>query len=232
MERFVCVRVVQGWGMDLSLFQFDYRLETALFFLNAERTIYGRFSPRDDHNIERLKKSLEAVLRLHEEYPRNKDALASKRGRPLPWKTSQEIPQLSKKGKPRRFTGAGKCIHCHQVGSGLRKSLPGRDDLESARWDAPYPSPARIGVTMDEREPATVRNVASGGTAEAAGIRAGDRLLSLGGQPLVSIADLEWALFTAGPSGPLAGEAERDGKTVAFTLDLPADWRTRKLPKN
>lgn len=228
MERFVCVRVVQAFGVDLSLFQFDYKQETALFFLNAERAVYGRFTPRGDDDIERLKKSLEAVLRLHEEYPKNKETLATKKGRPLPWKVSQEIPRITKNDEPRRFTGSGKCIHCHQIGSAVRKSLPDVDEREAVRWIAPWPVPERIGVKMDEREPATVRKVVEGGPAD---LRAGDRLLSLGGQPLVSIADIEWAIFNAAESGPLAGEAERDGKRFAFTVDLAPGWRTRKLPK-
>ena len=43
MEKFVCVRIIQGWGMDLSLFQFDYELTWAVFLLNADKTIYGRY---------------------------------------------------------------------------------------------------------------------------------------------------------------------------------------------
>ena len=42
MEQFVTVRMVQGNGMDLSLFQFDYDMSFAVFFLNADRTISGR----------------------------------------------------------------------------------------------------------------------------------------------------------------------------------------------
>ena len=49
MEQFVRVRVVQGNGMDLSLFQFDYDLTFAVFFMNADKTIYGRFGTRAEY---------------------------------------------------------------------------------------------------------------------------------------------------------------------------------------
>ena len=41
MNKFVCVRVVQFWGVDLSLFQFDTNQTWAAFFLNADRTVRG-----------------------------------------------------------------------------------------------------------------------------------------------------------------------------------------------
>jgi hypothetical protein len=43
MEQFVCVRMIQANGMDLSWFQFDYDQTFAVFFMNADKTIYGRF---------------------------------------------------------------------------------------------------------------------------------------------------------------------------------------------
>ena len=38
--------MVQANGIDLSLFQFDYDLTFAAFFMNADRTIYGRYGIR------------------------------------------------------------------------------------------------------------------------------------------------------------------------------------------
>ncbi|MFM7835330.1 MAG: thioredoxin family protein, partial [Planctomycetaceae bacterium] len=46
LEQFVCVRVVSTNVLDLSLFQFDTDQSFAVFMLNADRTIYGRFGTR------------------------------------------------------------------------------------------------------------------------------------------------------------------------------------------
>ena len=46
LEKFVRVRVVSTNGLDLSLFQFDYDQSFAVFLLNADGTVYGRFGTR------------------------------------------------------------------------------------------------------------------------------------------------------------------------------------------
>ena len=73
MEEFVCVRIVQGWGLDLSIFQFDGDLTWAVVFLNADKTIYGRYGSRSDYknaekhiSMEGLKKAVAGALDLHQ----------------------------------------------------------------------------------------------------------------------------------------------------------------------
>ncbi len=46
MNQFVCVRIIQAWGLDLSLFQYDMNMSWAAFLLNADRVIYGRYGTR------------------------------------------------------------------------------------------------------------------------------------------------------------------------------------------
>src|SRR5881227_2595597 len=48
LEKFVRVRVISANGLDLSLFQFDTDQSFAVFMLNADGTIYGRFGTRSD----------------------------------------------------------------------------------------------------------------------------------------------------------------------------------------
>jgi len=91
LEKFVCVRQVSTNGLDLSLFQYDTDQSFAVFFLNADGTIYGRFGTRShrtewvqDVSISGLAAALKGALKLHGDYPNNKTALAGKRGgRPL-----------------------------------------------------------------------------------------------------------------------------------------------------
>ena len=63
------VRLISANGLDLSLFQFDTDQSFAVFLLNADGTIYGRFGTRsdqtlwtDDVSIEGLGKALEGAL--------------------------------------------------------------------------------------------------------------------------------------------------------------------------
>ena len=85
MDKFVCVRLVQANALDLTLFQFDYDLTFAAFFVNADRTIYGRYGSRSDRkdatkdiSIEGLRQALVGALDLHRHYPANKASLAGK----------------------------------------------------------------------------------------------------------------------------------------------------------
>src|SRR5918995_1066673 len=80
LEKFVRVRVVSANGLDLSLFQFDTDQSFAVFFLNADGTIYGRFGTRShrtnwvgDVSLDGLAKALDGALALHAEYPKNKE---------------------------------------------------------------------------------------------------------------------------------------------------------------
>src|SRR5262245_23073888 len=125
MDKFVSVRLVQGNALDLELFQFDYDLTFAVFFLNADKTIYGRFGSRSSQkdaareiSMEGFRKAMEAALELHRNYPANKAALADKRGAKPQFKVPEEYPSLRGKYKP-TLDYEGKvvqsCMHCHQV---------------------------------------------------------------------------------------------------------------------
>ena len=84
LEQFVCVRLIQGWGADLAVFQFDFDLTWAVFFLNADKTVYGRYGTRAEFDgmksisIPGFKKALQGALELHKLYPENKESLAGK----------------------------------------------------------------------------------------------------------------------------------------------------------
>src|SRR5438552_12504007 len=108
MDRFVCVRLVQANALDLTLFQFDYDLTFAAFFLNADRTIYGRFGSRSerqdatkDISIEGFRKALAAALELHKHYPANRSALAGKQPKNARFKTPDDFPALRGKYQPK-----------------------------------------------------------------------------------------------------------------------------------
>lgn len=46
LDKFVCARQVSTNGLDLSVFQYDTDQSFAVFFLNADKVIYGRFGTR------------------------------------------------------------------------------------------------------------------------------------------------------------------------------------------
>ncbi|MFO0852381.1 MAG: Trx7/PDZ domain-containing (seleno)protein [Gemmataceae bacterium] len=238
LDRYVRVRLVSANGLDLSLFQYDYDQSFAAFLFNADGTVYGRFGTRShrtnwvgDVSIDGLAEALRAGLDLHAGYPGNKAALAGKRGPAPEFPVPERFPALQGKYGPRlNYEGnvVRSCIHCHQVGEAIRSVHRRRPGPLPEEVLFPYPHPKSHGLVLDPKERATVRGVTPGSSAEAAGFRAGDAVRTLAGQPLVSIADVQWVLHRAAADGTvLLAEVVRDGRPVSLTWTLPAGWRQR-----
>ncbi len=237
LAKFVCVRIVQANGMDLSLFQFDYDQSWAAFMLNADLTIYGRYGTRShqtesdqDASLEGFAKALTGVLELHQEFPKNKAALADKRGRASDVKVPEEFPSLrGKYGSKLDYEGkvVQSCIHCHQVGESLRLAYRSADKPIPDKVLYPYPNPKILGLVLDPKEKAKLKTISAGSSGEQDGFRSGDEIVTLGGQPILSIADVQWLLHNAGESDSLAAEVQRDGKPRLLKLTLKKGWQQR-----
>src|SRR5207247_9025245 len=91
----------------------------------------------------------------------------------------------------------------------------------------PYPHPKILGLVMDPKEKATVKEVAKASRAERDGFRAGDEIVSLAGQALLSIADIQWVLHNAPAEGKLPAVVRRDGQSIQRELSLEKGWRQR-----
>jgi serine protease Do len=238
LDRFVCGRVVSANGLDLSLFQFDTDQSFAAFLLNADGTVYGRFGTRshrtawaDDVSVEGLARALEGALALHEQYPKNKAELAGKKGPPPEFATPEKYPFLKGRYGPQLDHGPNvvrSCIHCHQIGDAQRRWHRDRGAAISEKVLFPYPHPKAIGLILDPRERATVLRSEKDSPAERAGFQKGDAILKLEGQPLLSLADVQWVLHQGDPAGAsLKAKVRRGEREVELTLTLPKGWRQR-----
>ena len=236
LEQFVCVRQVATNGLDLSLFQYDTDQSFAVFFLNADKTIYGRFGTRShrtewmgDVSLKGLAQALKGTLFLHQNYDEYKESLAGKRGKPQEVASPELYPSL--KGK---FTDSlnykgdvvKSCIHCHQIGDAQReyywhakKPIP-----DQVLW--PYPHPKSLGLILDPNQMAVVKDVQPGSDAERAKLQVGDTIQTFDGQPMLSIADVQWVLHTVEPSGgSVPMKVKRGDQTLSLTLELKDGWR-------
>jgi hypothetical protein len=238
LKKFVCVRVVHANGLDLGLFQFDYDQSFAAFIMNGDKTIYGRYGTRshqtesaDDVALEGFVAALEAGLRVHAEYPANKSELVGKQSSSAsPYTTPEQFPELAKRyGSKLDYEGkvAASCIHCHQVGEALFSAE--RDTGKPIREEVlfPYPHPKALGLIMDPKECGTVADVTAGSAAEQAGFRRGDEIRSLGGQPILSIGDMQWVLHHVATEKSLTAAVFRNGNPMQIELTLAPGWRAR-----
>jgi serine protease Do len=238
MDQFVCVRIVTANGLDLDLFQYDYDQSFHAFLMNADGTIYGRFGTRSesrdetqDMTMQGFRRALSLAIAWHKEYPANKNLFAAKHGPKPPVARPEEYPAFNGKyASQLNYEGANvvqSCIHCHQIREAERTwyRSAGRGIPENVVY--PYPLPKVIGLTMNAEEAAEVKSVAEGSPAAQAGIQPGDQLLSLAGQPLLSIADIQWVLHRAESIAKLPAMITRNGRKSELTLDLPSGWRAK-----
>ena len=232
----MCVRVVHMSGVDLNRFQFDFDMTWAAFFLNADLTIYGRYGSRrargdrsgDLLSFESLKRAMERALELRAQYPGNKQALEDKQSPPFRYKTPERIPGLPKNAKNAKPPGT--CVHCHHIPTGVHRTLIDTKQLlpDDVVWV--YPLPENVGVEIDVTDGRKVSKVIADSPAAEAGVRAGDEIVSMEGQPILSIADIQWVLHNA-PSGAARMKLDvlRDGKPQALALTCNGPWKQTDL---
>lgn len=239
LQQFVCVRLPTTNGTDLSLFQFDFDQSWAAFMLNADLTIYGRYGTRShrtesarDVSLEGFAAALQGALALHAKFADVRASLQQKRGAPLEASAPEAFPSFQGKyaskldyGKDRKVVPA--CIHCHQVGEAQRRFWRDQGKPVPERLLFPYPNPRVLGLVMDPKARARVQSVVPGSTAARDGFLAGDEIAVLQGQPVLSIADVQWVLHHAPATGRLAAEVGRNGQAVALPITLEAGWRRR-----
>ncbi len=236
LAQFVCVRVINANALDLARFQFDYDLSFSTLFFNSDGTVYGRYGSwthqknPQEKTTAGYKRALESALAIHKGYPANKASLDGKQGLPTPFKTPVEMPALMQK-YTLDLNWSGKvvqsCVHCHQIGDSHR--LYYRDKKQPIPTNLIYPMPQSetIGLTLAPDHEARVEAVAAGSIAAKAGFQAGDDIVSLAGQPLVSIADFSWALHRAPDAGSVAAVVKRGGAEKSLTIALTPNWRRK-----
>jgi len=99
----------------------------------------------------------------------------------------------------------------------------GEPVLDRQLW--PYPVPDLLGVNVKRDDQKTIQSVTRGSPSDRAGFREGDRILTVQGQPIISIADIQWALHNAGDGGPVHFELARGDRRVQVALPLKPGWR-------
>ena len=233
-KQFICVRIIQANRLDLTLFQYDYDMSWSAMFLNADGTVYGRYGSRDAAgpasdrllSVTAFRKAAERALALHREYPGNQKSLEGKRGGAPAYERATDIPGLT--DRPQNATARQNCIHCHMV-----KEFALRAKWETGRLTKEdlfvYPQPTNLGLTMDLEDGLLVREVAANSAAANAKITAGDRLESINGQRLISLADIQWALHRATASEPLTVMFRRNGAAQVARLVPPSDWKAADI---
>lgn len=122
---------------------------------------------------------------------------------------------------------AQSCVHCHMIGAAMQTWHRQQKKRMPDEWLHPWPESETIGLTLASEEVARVAAVRPGSEAAAAGLRDGDDILSVNGAPLVSIADLSWALHRTPANATLSLEIKRGDEGSTLPLNLAKGWREK-----
>jgi serine protease Do len=220
----------------LNLFQFDFDLTFAAFFLNAEKKIYARYGTRTSHDsaesdvsLKGLAETMKGVLELHREYPDSLPQFSGKQPPPFRVAIPEQLPSLKNFKSTLNYNNdvSRSCIHCHQLFDADRQDYRDQRKPLPQKLMYPYPSPSVVGLKMDTDSKATIQSVEKGSLAAAAGLQKGDQIQSINKQVICSTADIQWVLHHLADRNPLRIAFYRDGNLKATNISLVPGWRTQ-----
>lgn len=227
-EHFVAVRQVEMKGVDLSQFQFDYDLNWAAMFLNADGTVYARYGtqsaagPDAYNSIEGLVNTMRRVLELHDEYPANKAVLAGKRGPDMPYHTALDMPGMANKEHFVGATARNNCIHCHNIHDAENRHAAATGITSNdLLWR--FPLPENLGLVIDADHGRRIDRIEPGSPAAESGLKVDEEVTHVGGQVITSIADIQWVLDHL-PNSETTLDL-RGSRTGEHTLQLAPGWK-------
>jgi membrane-associated protease RseP (regulator of RpoE activity) len=162
------------------------------------------------------------VLELYEDYPNNRELFEEKRPEQKSYETALEMPALE---NPDRFAGETtrmSCIHCHNIHDAENfhayETGAMTDDVIFR-----YPYPDNVGLSIDPASGVRVAEVLDGSPAARAEFEAGEDIVTMNGQAITSIADMQWVLHHIPAAG---GEVTIVGsRSGEHTLSLEEGWK-------
>jgi predicted metalloprotease with PDZ domain len=227
-EKFVCVRIQSMNGQNIGLLQFEYDLTWMAFFMDAQNRFYARYGGREDGHAESyltkasLVRTMEEVLRLHADGQVQK----SRYEPTTPKATTPEDISTMKKVMHNRKE---RCIHCHDVKVALlRERIDAGTFAKSMIFT--YPPPSSLGLRIDPDDQSKILDVAPETPAAKAGLRSGDRLVSVDSHRILTAADLSRVLELTPNEAKLPVAIRRGEMDVQTSFALSGDWKRSTDP--
>jgi hypothetical protein len=205
-------------GVNLRVFDFDYDLTWAAFFMNAQEKIYGRYGGRDagapdkQLSLGGLKHALRQALTA---YRREPTAPPVTEVRPV-----RTVEQFAAARQHR----SDECMHCHMVYDFRREEMnaTGTWKLDEV-WV--YPPPENVGLTLERDQGNRVRAIKRSSPADRAGLHLGDIVQSVNGLPVSTFADAQYALHRSPAAGSVSVSWQRGEEQMSGRLSLAEGWR-------
>ena len=223
------MRVTNLAGVDLDTYRFDYDLTFVALLMNADGTIYHIYGGRTSADaashlgLPSFARVLREGLKTHQAHtatprtPQQTSRWTSRRPR-----TIEQLPVMRKRIE---LGDAPDCFHCHMVNDALDEEA-----REAGRWKRTmawrWPDPIQIGLRLDGSEQTLVAGVLPKSAADAAGLKAGDRLQTLDGRRVLTFGDISRVLHEASDRATgIAVRWQRGGKERSATIRTRKGWK-------
>ncbi len=207
-------------GVDLGLFDFDRHNTLYYFVLNAQEQIYLRYggrtaeSPTSRLSLESLVVALEKGLEQHRLYQQGRFEEPAR----APASYPSEIEGL-RESTIRR----GRCVECHLIADYRASDQERAGRLNKIETMFASPDLETLGIYLDPSDGVLVSEVE--GVAAQAGLLAGDRIVELDGERVLTFGDLQYR-YDKLPrdSRVVTFGIERGGRSAEIDLALPPEW--------
>lgn len=220
-------------GIDLYRFQFDYDQTWAVMFFRHDGTILARYGTRGErdgmkyNSVAGFTSTIRTVLEVDRNWqPNQQEEYAAKLGPKAEYEVPDKIPSATiTKILNQEKEGIKSCIHCHNVYDAQREMAISQKSYDPAKRFK-YPLPQNIGLSIDVVTGTKINNVLPGSAAEAAGLKSGQRIVRMNGQPIHSSADIQFVLHHAGENAEIDMEVKDVADVMATAIvSLQPGWR-------
>ncbi len=224
-------------GVDLNQFQFDYDQTWAVMFFRYDGTLLARYGTRGEtdgmkyNSLEGFTSTIRSVLQVDKNWrPSQKTDYARKLGPKFEHNVPEKIPSASMKSiLARKKDGQQSCIHCHNIYDAQRDVAITEEKYDPMKRFK-YPLPQNIGLEMDIGSGVKIANVVPESAAASAGLKAGHQIVGINGQPIHSIADVQFVLHRAAENAEIDIEAvDSSNRRVTAAVSLQPGWRTSDI---
>lgn len=207
-------------AVDIGLFEYDRNNTLYFFLMNADEQIYMRYGGRDSRSpdsylsLDSLALAAEKGLELHKQYQAGQ---LPKTERPKPI-SPRDYPMLVE-----RTFKQNACVECHLIGDfqNLHREKDGTLDKLVHLFRSP--DIRTLGIELDVPKGLIVKDAA--GAAQAAGLRAGDRIAKWEGDVVWTFGDLQHRYDkVARTAKAVRVTVDRGGEMQDLQIALPVRW--------
>jgi serine protease Do len=132
---------------------------------------------------------------------------------------------MENKEKLAGVTARNNCVHCHMIHDAQQNQWRMEGTMSPERLNR-WPLPDNLGIHIDPKDGRKIQTLIPDSASAMAGLLPGDEITHVAGQPITSIADIQWPLQNLpNDNATLDITINRAGNSITKTLTLRPGWK-------